>query len=179
MQLSTSFDWLRSQGGYEWIDATDNEAPGKGSQRFLTNGARRGSVEKDTSYHPLKSHPGLFRTFAETELTEQSLKKFVNSFGHVSKGKHSLTPDSNVGKLTNDIPIAEGELYGEPLAFLVSEVLTMRGVVNLWDAVRDGSLDSIEQYFYIRDDELLFEDRYQDPTTGDSRVFTNVVATST
>jgi hypothetical protein len=106
--------------GYEWAGP-----PSSRSRMLLTQ--RKGVVF--VQYAPLREATGLFRDFADAEPTPEGVLKFANGYGCLG------VPDDPVG------PQSGWEsLYSWRL-----RILMMRGLIMLWEALRDGSVDQLRR----------------------------------
>jgi DNA-binding CsgD family transcriptional regulator len=148
------FRWHVPAGGYQWVSghvagggavAADGSVitPGQGQERparFLirnltvAEGERREYDQRE--YEPLQDYPALFRTFADTRLTEEGVLEFANQFGELGIWCKVVAgaPDWNA----DDGPPPKREFTGTPLAWWSWHITRMWQAVELWDAIPAG-----------------------------------------
>ncbi len=121
-EQTIEFVWPVARQGYEWITLSRPTPPirGEPSQtRFL--------VERDTKtprtivQAPLRNFSGLFRTFADTDASEEGVVEFARTHG----------------RLRNP-PIVDSPVPGDSWWIWISEILTMRHLIGMWEATRSG-----------------------------------------
>lgn len=149
------FTWKMPKMGYRWL-AADRRFPEPSSEW----GLRLEPIVYDFNiYHPFET-PGMFRTFADLELTPEAILPFANKYGHL--GDDPAYPndlghprDSHVVLEALGVEShSEEELrqpqiewiweqrftysLPEPLWRWTKAIERMRGCVKRWDRCRDG-----------------------------------------
>ena len=99
---------------------------------FLTNGSALWQ-QRARRYRPLALPISLFRTFADTELTEQAIRQFANNYGLLGRTVAILMPN------VRTTSIAEGE----SLDAWKAEISLMKAAVHLWDLIRTRDLKAL------------------------------------
>ena len=148
-----TFRWVRYPGHYRWVDdpiplSDRNLVDGKNtklSSRFPTSILSHLTECSTTrSYEPLRSAPGLFRIFAETEPTKEGILAFADKFGTLTEGVFIIIESASEKELqAAGLPCGPtfregriGSLKGEYLHRWRYEILEMRDAVFLWDLIR-------------------------------------------
>lgn len=164
MSTNRSFFWTVSRSGYQWVTRDQVERVGyqyedvysapkrdlhvqmsadqvsREEQTFLTDGV--GLTELGTArhvYEPLSDYPMLFRTFANTDTTADAILGFAQQYGFLGSPIDFELTIAAPGALA----ITSGaQVSAEPFSAWVTEILSMRSVLKLWDAARtrDDSL---------------------------------------
>jgi hypothetical protein len=123
-QQMVAFFWEVPLGGFRWLDAS--AVAGGTPQRWLTEAIPVGLAVDVRRYSPLDEYPALFRTFADTPLTEDGISRFANQFGGLGAWEQI--------RLTAGPELVMG--MGEPRHIWMNEIDAMRRAAQLWDAVR-------------------------------------------
>jgi hypothetical protein len=114
-----TFAWPRPDNGFRWVDA---ELGSKQLQRALIEQSEPG-VATRRPYDPLTQHPTLFRKFAETPPTEESILAFANRWGGLGIWESVTAPAPLVGR------------QAEPFSFWRYSISEMRQAVWIWDTL--------------------------------------------
>jgi hypothetical protein len=133
------FRWQVANEGYEWRDGR-LMSEGEGPQvRVLIERASAGPAKKYRYYDPLTEHPALFRTFADTPLTEAGVLAFAKKYGTLA----TLIPV--------DVRQSEGDqrghgVHGEPWHLWREHLSQMRQMIDLWDMLRANDLEGLQRH---------------------------------
>jgi Putative ATPase subunit of terminase (gpP-like) len=132
-----AFYWDVPQGGFRWMDASAiaDATP----RRWLTDAVPVGLAMDVRRYNPLDEYPALFRTFADTPLTEDGISRFANQFGGLGAWEQI--------RLTSGPEVVMG--MGESRQIWMNEIDAMRRAVQLWDAVRHRDAPWFEQHVRV------------------------------
>src|SRR5687767_8075834 len=81
-----AFDWVALRDGYDWIDAHEVYMPPRWGEGWAPAGRwlvlrPEAQNRRPRRYNPLEEETSLFRTFAETPLTEDGILQFTNQYG--------------------------------------------------------------------------------------------------
>ncbi len=114
------FLWSVPESGFQWVKT---ETVSKQSGLFLSDGVASGQHYMRRTYNPLLQS-GLFRDFSETQPTEKGILGFANRYGSLG------------GTAAACIAVQEGLGSGELFGLWVSEIVTMRELVDLRDRTR-------------------------------------------
>src|SRR5262249_29644265 len=137
-EVRTMFDVLgqfvwsapKGGGGYAWeIRRFQSNLPFSVENEELSLVSVPGATFR--SYSPFGQFPGLFRRFADTELSEEAVLGFANGFGLLGKGLEI----EGVSQTKNNP--REGQGVAEPFSGWKRQILLMGEMVSLWDAARD------------------------------------------
>ncbi len=139
------FVWDVAEAGYRWIEACPAE-PDSGQQTvrpgwFLTVN-RAGLREKPMAqrYAPLRRYTGLFRTFADIQLTCEGVQAFANTYGLLGSDRVS-----RMIVLPEGTPTPGVVSTGESLRAWEREWRSMRRAVQLWEAAHNGDVASLSR----------------------------------
>jgi hypothetical protein len=92
-------------------------------------------------YWPLADSPALFRSFGATETTEAGILTFAEKYGCLG--------------IAQDIEIPSDEetdfAKGEGMSVWTEEILGMRHLLRVWDALQVQSVDELQAWFYVED----------------------------
>lgn len=105
------------------------------------------------AYPPLSRTPFLFRTLAQTPLTEEGILAFAQEYGLL--GLHRWVGYADVGD-----GHTMGELVGERLQDWRQQITLMALAVTIWDLLRSKDADGLSRYVNWQADE---------PTPGEAR----------
>ena len=155
----TDFVWGPPRSALCWVDV-DNLGTTRGGFEGLDMPGRYLTTEEpdplgaQPHYSPMRPPwgiigenprkggvPVLFRRFIALEPTENAILSFARRCGMLTSGtliQRSVSRDEAVGHLA------------EPLALWRTEILAMRRMVEVWDAVQDSKLDVLVQLVKIR-----------------------------
>jgi hypothetical protein len=147
-EIPLQFRWRVAQSGYRWLESNLISQSRQAREPFLTDGHPVGAGGfRVRPYHPLAMFPGLFRMFADTESSCDGIQAFADRFGSLG------------GDIAGSIPLydqprreAVAVGIGEPLASWNEQILTMRLVVDLWEAARSGDVGRLEQVIFWEKD---------------------------
>jgi len=121
-------------GAVAWFDAVPAKAAGpqcESDKRWLfpTDLSTPDALQ---SYGPLVDTPALFRTFADTEPTEEGFLTFVNQYGMLGTGQPALMPGNQF-------------LMGDSLSRMESEHKALTQVVHMLDALKSRRVEAAAQ----------------------------------
>jgi len=135
------FTWDVPEQGYRWMKAISFFDTGEAKEaEYLTSGQPVGVMSMVMRYAPLKLYTGLFRTFAETPPTKEGVLAFANKYGHLGDKDNDVfigLPDGKEGHVMGT---------GETLSFWHKEISAMARALELWDAVKRGTLEVLSRY---------------------------------
>lgn len=143
------FQWEVSQEGYQWVETPcgrflDEEAYRDDTKCWLlTLGKPPGADVLLRLYQPLEEHNALFRIFAETPITQESIKAFADTYGMLTLGEldaYYLITNSAAKLGSSFVGI------GEQLLLWEQEITAMREAVMLWDLGQDGEREKLSHY---------------------------------
>jgi hypothetical protein len=131
------FSWDVPPGGFRWLDASAivDATP----QRWLTEAVPVGLDVNGRHYHPLDQYPALFRTFADTPLTEDGISQFANQYGGLGAWEQM--------RLTSGPDLVMG--IGERRQIWMNEIDGMRRALQLCDAVRNRDAPWFQQHVRV------------------------------
>jgi hypothetical protein len=140
------FIWWVYEAGYMWCRSRSPE------QRWaITSGVDEETESQHSkAYEPLKQEPGLFRAFADVVPHREEILAFVNQYGLLGgrlTGQWEFTDSEGPSSLTRT----------ELLRDWMIEILFMREMVQLWNAVQGRDEKSIRRRIRWIDDAALFE----------------------
>jgi hypothetical protein len=126
-----SFNWKVARSGYVWADM-------KGGRFLRATDCLKpdwtfGLYERD--YQPLEQRTGLFREFAELELSENTVVAFANRFGMLG-AEQGRSEETEFGP----VPIR-----AETLGVWKREIENLKRAVHLWDVVRSGDQSKLAE----------------------------------
>lgn len=103
--------------------------------RFLTDGVPVGGLQMVKFYAPLKDEPALFKTFADTEPTEEGILAFANRYGLLGPGADDL------GEFV-ELLGPEGAFlgYGERFSIWAAEIEALKEMERLREAAVNGDM---------------------------------------
>jgi hypothetical protein len=131
------FLWNIPQGGFRWLDAT--AVAGAAPQRWLTDAIPVGLQLDARRYSPMDQYPALFRTFADTPLSEDGITRFANQYGGLGAQEQI--------RLTPGPQLSLG--VGESRQVWMNEIDAMHRAVQLWDAVRHRDAPWFQQHVRV------------------------------
>jgi hypothetical protein len=125
------YRWRPFEGTLAVIEDLEEGASGTGL-RWLgpTLALQRNEGVPFHAYRPLAEHPALFRDFADTRTTPEAILAFANRHGRL-RGQILVLGGSNEITL------------GETLFDWRQGILSMRGMVALWDAIQKGNVKEL------------------------------------
>lgn len=122
--------------GYEWIEAVLEEYPDSSPDTFLTPCKLFGD---ERHYNPLIEATGLFREFAELDMSKEAILAFANEYGPMRKWQRILRPGYSPGDWRARTP-------GESMRDWCESIGYMKLAVRLWDMVRSDDLDGLSRH---------------------------------
>ena len=163
-----AFGWVALQDGYEWIDAHEEYMP----PRWGEGGAPAGrwlvlrpeaQNRRPRRYNPLEEETSLFRTFAETPLTEEGIRQFTNRYGSLGvqkwifprealafalseEGQKLVMQNFSAGILGPNIGIS-----GESLGMWKQSIRHMRFALTLWEAIRSKDVGQLRRFILFQE----------------------------
>src|SRR6516165_6997464 len=125
------FEWDVSPNGYDVVEGQVLLVAGGWDKATPILWAPPPSVPTacPKRYRPLKSHTGLFLTFANTPANEEGVRAFANEFG-------ALGVWATVMVRLPDVRPEPFPAQGEPLSEWQLQIETMRNAVRLWHLAR-------------------------------------------
>ena len=140
------FYWTVSTEGHEWVEGfpalSDNprdESEKTKKLDYLTDrqpiGTRSRSIRP---YKPLVEYTGLFRIFAATMPSYETIREFADRFG-------LLGGDSATEAFTLEVTGKQPILPGERPAPWFQQMHSMKRLIELWDLVRHEDVDQLKE----------------------------------
>ena len=144
------FVWKAYRTGYRWFHSSPPHA-----RWAISSGVDKETESQNSnSYEPLKDEPGLFRAFAAVAPHREEILSFVNQHGLLG-GRFTQAWKFRDAKPT---PI---DARVELLRDWMTEILFMREMVQLWDAVQTHDQKSIRRRIqWTSDDSAVFQSAY-------------------
>ena len=141
--------WDVPSEGFRWANAypfgRDASTP---VERFLvpnpTQAWRR--------YWPLEDSPGLFRAFADLEPTESAILEFANRYGALGISQGIEIPADKAAAHSPEEETFDFDFgNGERLAFWADEIVGLKHVLRVWDALVVLAVDDLQSWFRVED----------------------------
>jgi hypothetical protein len=145
----TEFLWRVPSAGHYWIEGEPVEDGQQPTNRFLIGDAAPGQIAYVSEYNPLRTHNGLFRTFAETKTSEEGIVEFANRFG-------CLGGDVRVTVLVKTPDGAEVMRDGELQDKWEDEILTMRILIKIWELAKKRDEVGLGKFIQWKHDAIHF-----------------------
>ena len=127
ISLPPAFEWKVARAGYCWIDSPDGRL-------ICAVDAWQpdwwGSDCYQTPYDPLE-RTGLFREFADLELSEKGIRDFANQFGLLGRG----------GNFTLETESGETLVRAEAFAVWKGEIQSLKLASAIWDHISSANGD--------------------------------------
>jgi hypothetical protein len=124
-------------GGFRWLDVS--AVAGAAPQRWLTDAIPVGLQLDVRRYSPMDQFPALFRTLADTPLSEDGVVRFANQYGGLGVQEQI--------RLTRGPKLSLG--IGESGPVWMNEIDAMRRAVQMWDAVRHGNTAWFQEHVHV------------------------------
>jgi hypothetical protein len=163
-----AFGWVALQDGYKWVDAHEIYIPPRWgkvwapAERWLITRSEAQNREI-RRYDPLQEESSLFRTFADTPLTEEGILQFTRQYGRLgvekwvfSKEKLALA-HSNEGQklemksLSQRVLDLNRGVSGESLGMWKQSIRHMRFALSLWDAIRSNDVGQLRRFILFQE----------------------------
>jgi hypothetical protein len=141
------FFWQVPADGYIWERAKlVRPIASKSGDKFFSNTnalLKKESALRIQQYDPMRAYPGLFRTFAALEPTDEAILQFSMRFGWL-QGAYSVVT-------------AKGEeKKGEPVDLWTEQIATMKCTVDMWDMFQSKDRAGLAKYIEWREFEGVF-----------------------
>lgn len=139
------FRWEVPEGGFRWVEAheCDWQNPHQSMQaqreRWLTDMIPVGRRYSRRRYGPLEEFPALFRTFADTPVTEEGVLRFANPYGRLGMERSILVPDER----PSDRDGVMGS--GERLHTWIDQIHAMQRALEIWDALDPPNVSKLQE----------------------------------
>ncbi len=132
--------WDVPEQGFRWVEGfAFGRTVSDNLERFLVTKTK--ATQDWRRYWPLADSPALFRAFAATETTEAAILAFAEKYGWLG--------------IAQDIEIPSDEetdfAKGESLSVWTDEILGMRQLLKVWDALQVLAVDELQAWFYVED----------------------------
>lgn len=146
------FSWGVPQNGVKWVDASRQEGrsyPRALLKRFLSLGV----TGRWRRYSPMEEFPALFRTFAEIDLTEESVLSFARQYGALGDYQEIWLPEGPSGEDPDGVERTNMSVrsIGEELETWVFEIVSMRHCLSVWEALRKEQASRLQEWFHLDD----------------------------
>jgi hypothetical protein len=162
-----AFGWNAVRDGYEWVDAHKAYVPPRWGKAYAP--AERWFVLRPEAenrairrYDPLQEETSLFRTFAETPLTEQGILEFAYQYGHLGvqewvfpkeslaftlseEGQTLLMKSLSAGRIPANIGAG-----GESFQMWKRSIRHLRFALTLWDAIRSHDVGQLKRFIVFQ-----------------------------
>jgi hypothetical protein len=145
--------WDVPEEGFKWVDAyAFGRSVSSTVERFLTPKAKASQGWR--RYWPLADAVGLFRAFADTETSEGGIIEFAEKFGALGLSQDIEIPsetdeDADTGPIEAGFEFDFGK--GESFGVWEEEILGLRHVLKVWDALQVMSVDDLQAWFRVED----------------------------
>ena len=129
------------KAGFRWLETHPIPPTDQNRAWFLTVGREPGMRSGGgPTYNPLEERTGLFRVFADTEPSRDSIKVFAERFGSLGGNRRTWVP-------LYDEPRNGGYAgaWSEAHRAWRDEIMAMRRSVDLWEAARRGETRELER----------------------------------
>jgi len=134
-----NFTWRIPECGFRFVTCPI------GSERRVRCLIRAVEMTRYRTERTLDIHTGLFKQFANLEPTEPKIVSFANRYGLL--GISEWVSHLGSGKQTTE---------GERLERWLTEIRTMRRLVNLWGLIQSES-GELQKFFTFKDDRIHFD----------------------
>jgi hypothetical protein len=140
--------WDVPSEGFRWADAYSfGRDVNSTLERFLI----ANSSQAWRRYWPLEDTPGLFRSFADLETSEAAILEFASRYGALGVAQGIEIPaakhDDSDHEETFDFDFGNGER----LSLWVDEILGLRQMLKVWDALQVLAVDDLQSWFRVED----------------------------
>ena len=139
-----TFFWLVQPGAYSagGVEATNDSTPDEPpthTRSVFASMRQAAHPSPLRRYAPLREHTGLFRLFAETELTTKSVIGFADRFGLLLSARQTLRERPRPrGPFSGQVLVPVLEYHDEPLELWYAEAATLRKAVEVWETLETG-----------------------------------------
>jgi hypothetical protein len=146
--------WVALQDGYKWVDAHEIYMPPRGGKGWapaerwliLRPEAQNRGIRR---YDPLQEETSLFRTFADTPLTEEGILQFTRQYGWMGVQKWIFPKEAHFFALSKEgqetLDLNRG-VSGESLGMWKQSIRHMSFALTLWDAIRSNDLGQLRRF---------------------------------
>jgi hypothetical protein len=141
--------WDVPSEGFRWADAYSfGRDVNSTLERFLVANASQAWRR----YWPLEDTPGLFRNFADLEPSEPAILDFANRYGALGIAQGIEIPAQKPSGDSDHEETFDFDFgNGERLALWVDEILGLRQVLRVWDALQVLAVDDLQRWFRVED----------------------------
>lgn len=126
-------NWAVCNEGYAWVEWRGLNSPRDQPSEWVLVPNSSSNI---STYRPLREETGLFRSFAQTDLTREAMLKFATAHGSLG------------GR-------AKGAV-GEDFWVWREEIHAMRRLVELWDWAQEGNTQDLSRVFEWKGEELAY-----------------------
>ena len=141
--------WDVPSEGFRWVDAYSfGRDVNSVLERFLISN----SSEAWRRYWPLEDAPGLFRSFADLDPSEKGILDFASRYGALGVSQGIEIPTQKSGEPGGDEEAFDFDFgNGERFSQWVDEVMGLRQVLRVWDALQVLAVDELQSWFRVED----------------------------
>jgi hypothetical protein len=152
IQVPFALSWRLPEQGFAWVRA--HPLLDSRCHMFLTE-QQVPLPHKYKLYDPMRDS-GLFRTFAELRPERREVLGFANTYGQLG-GRYSIPvaipTTSKRASREQSVSVANGETLGA----WTEEISSMRALVRLWGAARQGDAGTLRNWIQWRNGEVIFD----------------------
>jgi hypothetical protein len=144
--------WEVPEEGFKWVDGyAFGRNVNSTVERFLVTKVKAGQGWR--RYWPVADVPALFRTFIETEPTEAAILDFATRYGALGIAQDIEIPaeDESGQTLSPEAGFEFDFGKGESFSYWVDEILGLRHVLKVWDALQALDVEELQSWFRIED----------------------------
>jgi hypothetical protein len=142
--------WDVPEEGFRWVDAyAFGRSVSSQLERFLVPKAKVSQSWR--RYWPVADAPALFRAFGDTETTDAGILAFADKFGALGVGQDIEIPSDQKAAAHREETFECDFAKGEPVTVWVDEILGMRHMVRVWDALQVVDVESLQAWFRVAD----------------------------
>ena len=140
--------WDVPSEGFRWVNAYSfGRDVNSVVERFLV----ANSSQAWRRYWPLEDTPGLFRNFADLETTEPAILDFASRYGGLGITQGIEIPAGKPGDSTEEETFDFDFGNGERLTTWIDEILGLKHVLRVWDALQVLAVDDLQSWFRVED----------------------------
>jgi hypothetical protein len=140
--------WDVPSDGFRWVDAYSF---GRDANSVVERYLVASSSQAWRRYWPLEDTPGLFRTFADLEPTETAILEFANRYGALGVTQGIEIPAGKTSSSSEEETFDFDFGNGERLTTWIDEILGLRHVLRVWDALQILAVDDLQAWFRVED----------------------------
>jgi hypothetical protein len=140
--------WDVPSEGFRWVDAYSF---GRDANSLLERFLVPNATQAWRRYWPVEDTPGLFRTFADLDPRESAILDFANKYGALGIAQGIEIPADKAAHSPEEETFDFDFGNGERLAFWVDEIIGLKHVLRVWDALAILAVDDLQSWFRVED----------------------------